>query len=41
MCHWDHPTHGILTFMVVETTFHLLDDYGKLTEDQIEVAWRA
>ena len=38
MCHWDHPTHGILTFTITGTTFHLLDDYGKLTADQMEAA---
>ena len=41
MCHWDHPIHGILTFTVLGTTFHLLDDYRKLTGDQIEVACTA
>ena len=41
MCHWDHPTHGILNFPVAGTTFHLLDDYGKLMSDQIQVAWTA
>ena len=41
LCHWNHPTHGILTFMIMGTTFHLLDNYRKLTADQIEAAQTA
>ena len=38
MCRWDHPTHGILTMMVAGTEYNLLDDYGKITDAQVEAA---
>ena len=37
-CRWDHPTHGILTVAVDGTDFNLLDDYGKITNLQVEAA---
>ena len=37
-CHWDHPTHGILTVVVDGTEYNLLDDYGKITAPQVEAA---
>ena len=37
-CHWDHPTHGIVTVAVDGTDFNLLDDYGKITNLQVEAA---
>ena len=40
-CHWDHPTHGILTVAVDGTDYNLLDDYGKITDLQVEAAWAA
>ena len=40
-CHWDHPTHGILTVTVDGTEYNLLDDYGKITNPQVEAAWAA
>ena len=38
MCHWDHPTHGILTVAVNSTNYNLLDDYGKITDLQVKAA---
>ena len=38
MCHWDHPTHGILTVVVAVTEYNLLDNYGKITDAQVEAA---
>ena len=37
-CHWDHPTHVILTVAAAGTEYNLLDDYGKITEAQVEAA---
>ena len=37
-CRWDHPTHGILTVVVAGTKYNLLDDYGKITDAQVEAA---
>ena len=37
-CHWNSATHGILDVAVGGTTFKLLDDYGKVTEAQVEAA---
>ena len=37
-CHCDHPTHGILTVAVDGTNYNLLDDYGKITEPQVQAA---
>ena len=37
-CHWDHPTHGILTVAVDGTEYYLLDNYGKITDLQVEAA---
>ena len=37
-CCWDHPTHGILTVAVDGTKYNLLDDYGKITDLQVEAA---
>ena len=41
MCHWDHPTHGILTVAVNGTNYSLLEDYGKITDLQVKAAWMA
>ena len=41
MCHWDHPTHGILTVAINSTNYNLLKDYGKITEPQVQAAWMA
>ena len=41
MCHWDHPTHGILMVAVDGTEYNLLDDYGKITDLQVEAAQAA
>ena len=40
-CRWDHPTHGILVVEVDGTEYNLLDDYGKITDPQVEAAWAA
>ena len=40
-CRWDHPTHGILTVAVDGTEYNLLDDYGKITDIQVETAQAA
>ena len=40
-CHWDHPTHGILMVAVDSTNYNLLNDYGKITDTQVEAAWTA
>ena len=40
-CRWDHPTHGILTVAVDGTDYNLLDDYGKITDLQVEAAQAA
>ena len=37
-CHWDHPTHGILTVAVDDTHYSLIKDYGKITEPQVQAA---
>ena len=37
-CRWDHPTHGILTVAIDGTEYNLLDDYGKITDLQVEAA---
>ena len=37
-CRWDHPTHGILTVTAAGTNYNLLDDYGKITDAQVEAA---
>ena len=41
MCRWDHPTHGILTVAVDGTEYNLLEDYGKITDLQVEAPWAA
>ena len=41
MCHWDHPTHGILTVAVDGTNYNLLNDYSKITDLQVEAPWTA
>ena len=41
ICHWDHPTHGILTVAVDGTDYNLLNDYGKITDLQVEGAQAA
>ena len=38
---WDHPTHGILTVAVDGTNYNLLEDYGKITEPQVQATWMA
>ena len=38
---WDHPTHGILMVVVDGTEYNLLDDYGKITDLQVEADWVA
>ena len=40
-CCWDHPTHGILTVGVDSTNYNLLEDYGKITDLQVEAAQMA
>ena len=40
-CRGDHPTHGILTVAVDSTNYNLLDDYGKITDLQVEAAQMA
>ena len=37
-CRCDHPTHGILTAVAAGTKYNLLDDYGKITDAQVEAA---
>ena len=37
-CHWDHPTHGILTVVAPGTKYNLLDDYSKITDAQVEAS---
>ena len=37
-CRWDHPTHGILMVTAAGTEYNLLDDYGKITDAQVEAA---
>ena len=37
-CRWDHPTHGILTVAAAGTKYNLLDDYGKITDAQVEAS---
>ena len=41
MCCWDHPTHGILTVAVNGTNYNMLEDYGKITDLQVEAAQMA
>ena len=41
MCHWDHPTHGILMVAVDGSNYNLLEDYGKITKPQVQAAWTA
>ena len=41
MCHWDHPTHGIMMVAIDSTHYNLLEDYGKITQPQVQVAWMA
>ena len=38
-CRWVHPMHGILTVAVDGTNYNLLNDYGKITDLQVETAW--
>ena len=40
-CHWDHPTHHILTVAVDGTNYNLLEDYGKITDLQVKAAQMA
>ena len=40
-CRWDHPTHGILTVAVDGTEYNLLNDYGKITDLQVDASWAA
>ena len=39
-CCWNSPTHGILslTHATPPVTYNLLEDYGKVSEDQVEAA---
>ena len=37
-CCWDHPTHGTLMVAVDGTDYNLLDDYGRITNLQVEAA---
>ena len=37
-CRWDHPTHGILMVVGTGTEYNLLDNYGKITDAQVEAA---
>ena len=37
-CRWDHPTHGIITVAAAGTEYNLLNDYGKITDAQVEAA---
>ena len=37
-CRWDHQTHGILMVAVDGTNYNLLEDYGKITDPQVEAA---
>ena len=39
--HWDHPTHGFLVVAVDGTNYNLLEDFGKITNLQVEAAWMA
>ena len=41
MCHWDHPTHGILMVAVNGNNYNLLEDYSKITKPQVQAAWTA
>ena len=40
-CHWNHPMHGILMVVVDGTNYNLLDDYGKITDLQVEAGCTA
>ena len=35
-CHWNATGHAILSFTIVMDTLNLIEDYGKLTPDQVE-----
>ena len=35
MCHWDHPTHGILMVAIEGKNYNLLENYRKITESQV------
>ena len=35
---WDNPTHGILTVAVDGTNYNLLEDYGKISDLQVDAA---
>ena len=37
-CRWDHLTHGILMVAAAGTEYNLLNDYGKITDAQVEAA---
>ena len=37
-CCWDHPTHGILMVAADGTNYNLLEDYGKITDLQVDAA---
>ena len=37
-CRWDHPTHGILMVAVDGTNYNLLEEYGTITDPQVEAA---
>ena len=37
-CRWDHPTHGMLTVAADGIEYNLIDDYGKITDLQVEAA---
>ena len=37
-CHWDSAMHGILSITSAGLALNLLDDYGKLSKDQVKAA---
>ena len=39
-CHWNSPTHGILSLPLgaPPITYNLLEDYGKVTDNQVKAA---
>ena len=41
MYRWDHPTHGILTVAVDGNEYNLHNDYGKITDLQVEATQMA
>ena len=37
-CRWNSTTHGIISLIILGTTYNLLDDYGKVNATQIVTA---